>query len=454
MFIRSLFIRSWCIQTGIKNVLLKISYGLIVALMLPTAQSIAQTVVQQTGQQWTLQSSVQQALSASPELKKSMAEIGVRQTDINLSSLWPEPSIAFRIDNKLGQDDATGGYDLTDITISQPIPISRIKYQTSVAEASLKAARFSRLYQSLQVQNRVSKVFFQLQLASAELALAKKQLQLADKLINQTEKNTRSVVVRYLTPLEKMRMTIIREEADQAASSAEGKYNEALSEFVKLLGIAVDNVATVPELQPLVEMPDINQLTALQEHHAQLSSQQQQVLAAKHKIDVARNSQLVDPTVGLSWSRDTFPNGRDDVYAVMFNMQIPLGDRKNAAASKASYKASQQRIELALLKRELKINLNKSFTHLNHVVEQARGYKQKVLKPAQKMLDLTNRGFSSGELNILSLVDANNTYFEARLNYLQLLYQAWVELAEVKLFAGQMIKDVDTQSVSLFKGEV
>ena len=317
-------------------------------------RSIAQSVVQSTGQQWTLQASVQQAMSASPELKKSMAEIDVRQTDINLSSLWPEPSIAFRIDNKLGQDDATGGYDLTDITISQPIPISRIKYQASAAEASLKAARFSRLYQSLQVQNRVSKVFFQLQLASAELALAEQQLQLADKLINQTEKNTKAVVVRYLTPLEKMRMTIIREEADQAASSAEGKYNESLSEFVKLLGIEVDNVTTVSELQPLVEMPDIKQLSVLQEHHVQLSSQQQQVLAAKHQIDVARNSQLVDPSIGLSWSRDTFPNGRDDVYAIMFNMQIPIGDRKNTAASKATYKASQQGIELALLKRDRK----------------------------------------------------------------------------------------------------
>lgn len=421
----------------------KIIYALTVPLMLSTMLQSTASIAQQ----WNLHSSVQQAVFNSPELQKAMAEIGSRQADIGLSGLWPDPEIGFRVDNKLGQDDGAGGYDLTDITITQSIPMSRIKYQESVAEASMKAAKFSQRYKTLQVQNRVSKVFHQLQFASAELTLAKKQLKLAGELVSKTRKNGQGVVVRYLTALEKMRLNIIREEARQAEHDAEGKYYEALNEFAKLLVIDVDSVSGVSGLLPITTMPDIENLTALQDTHAQLSSQQQ-VLAANHEVDVARSSQSIDPSVGLSWSRDSFEYGRDDVYAIMFNVQIPLSNRKNTAASKATYEASQQRIELQLLKRELKINLNRSFTHLNHLVDQAEDYKKKVLNPAKKMLDLTNKGFTSGELNILSLVDANNTYFEARLNYLNLLYQARVELAEVKLFAGQLIIDVDDQQVS------
>ena len=432
----------------LKNVFSKFSYLLkispVLAVMFATTES--------TAQQWTLGSSVQQAMLTSPELKQSTAEIGARQEEINLSSMWPDPEIGFRVDNKMGQDDGAGGYDLTDIVIRQSIPVSRIKYQESAAEASLKAARFSRQYQSLQVQNRVSKVFHQLQFASAELKLAEKQLKLADELYGQDNKDSEVVVVRYLTPLEKMRLTIIREEARQAASSAEGKYKEVLSEFVKLLGIEMDSVSSVSELLPISVVPDKNQLTSLQNSHAQLSSQQQQVLAANHQIDVARTSQMIDPTIGLSWSKDTLSVGRRDIYGIMFNIQIPISDRKDTAESKATYKASQQKIELQLLRRELKINLNRSYTHLNHVIEQATEYKKKVLKPAGKMLELTNKGFTSGELNILSLVDANNTYFAARLAYLELLYQARVELAEVKLFAGQLITDVVVQNVSLNEG--
>ena len=417
---------------------------LVVSMMLITSQSFAQ--------QWTLESSVRQAMSAAPELKESMAAIGARQAEIELSGMWPDPSIEFLVDNKLGKDDGSGGYDLTDVKISQPIPLSRTKYQKSVAEANLKATLYSREYQALLVQNRVSKVFHQLQLASAEFSLAEKRLQLADELSSQSRKNAQGVIVRYLTPLEKMRMTIIREEAHQAESSAEGKYTEALNEFAKLLVVEPDETATVSELKPVDSIPDLSNLFKLQDEHAQLSSQQQQLVAATHEIDVARSSQIADPTISLVRTRDTFPGGRDEVYGIMFNIQIPLHDRKSAAVGKAGYMASEQRIELERMKRDLHINLKRSYTHLHHVVEQAANYKEKVLAPAKTMLDLTRKGFSSGELNMLTLVDANNTYFEARLNYLELLYQAWVELADVNLYAGQLIVDVDAQNVSANAG--
>lgn len=417
---------------------------LVAVIMMIATRSIAQ--------QWTLESSVQQAMSTAPELKESMAEIGARQADIELSGMWPDPSIELLVDNKLGKDDGSGGYDLTDIKISQPIPLSRTKYQKSVAEANLKATQFSREQQALLVQNRVSKVFHQLQLASAELALAEKRLQLADELSSQSRKNAAGVVVRYLTPLEKMRMTIIREKAHQAASSAEGKYTEALNEFAKLLVVEPDETATVTELKPVDSIPELDSLFALQDTHAQLSSQQQQLVAATHEIDVARSSQIEDPTVSLVRTRDTFSSGREDVYGIMFNIQIPLHDRKSAAVGKAGYMASQQRIELERMKRDLHINLKRSHTHLHHVVEQAADYREKVLAPAKSMLDLTKKGFSSGELNMLTLVDANNTYFEARLSYLELLYQAWVELADVRLYAGQLIVNIDAQNVSANAG--
>ncbi|MBE9568549.1 MAG: TolC family protein [Proteobacteria bacterium] len=414
----------------------------------PSTQPGDQPYTQPAPQQWTLTSSVQQAIITSPELKKAMAELGVRQADIDLSSMWPDPEIGFKVDNKMGQDDGAGGYDLTDITVTQSIPMSRMKYQEEAAAASMKAAHFSQQFRSLQVQNRVSKVFHQLQFASAKLSLAEKQLKLANEMYGQDKGQSQGIVVRYLSPLEKMRLTIIREEARQASGSAEGKYKEALSEFVKLLHINMDSVASVSELLPVSDIPNLKQLSDLQNSHAQLSSQQQEVQAANHNIDVARSTQMIDPSIGLSWQRDTLFTGRENIYAIMFNIQIPLTDRKTTAESKATYKASQQKIELQLLKRELKINLNRSYTHLNHVVEQAVEYKKKVLKPAGKMLELTNKGFTSGELNILALVDANNTYFDARLTYLDLIYQARIELAEVKLYAGQLITDTQVQSAS------
>jgi len=392
---------------------------------------------------WTLESSIRQAMATAPELKKSIAEIGARKEEIKLSGMWPDPSIELRVDNKLGKDDLRGGYDLTDVVISQPIPLSRTKYQRSVAEANLMATQYSREYQALLLQNRVANVFHRLQHASAVYGLEQKRLQFAGELERQSRKNAQGVIVRYLSPLETMRLKIIREEASQAATQAEAKYTETLSEFTRLLGIEVDSSANVTELQPVAHIPDIDSLLAALDTHAQLASQQQQLMAARHEVDVARSSQVADPTVSLIRTRDTFDTGRDDVYGIMINVQIPLHDRKSAAVGKANYRASEQRIELERIRRDLHINLKRSHTHLHHLVEQAEDYRSKVLAPADEMLELTRSGFTSGELNMLNLVDANNTYFEARLKYLELLHQAWNELADLRLYAGQLIVDID-----------
>ncbi|MDY6979501.1 MAG: TolC family protein [Pseudomonadota bacterium] len=390
-------------------------------------------------QEWTLASSVKQALSVSPELEKSQSQIGARQEDVKLSGMWPDPSVELRVDNKLGKDDGSGGYDLTDITLSQPIPLSRLKYQKSVAESRLQAAQATKRYQSLQLQNRVAKVFHQLQFASAKLKLSKKRLTLANRLNRKPRKNDAGTVVRYLTPLEKIRLNIILKEAQQAVINAEGKYHEALSEFTRLLVIEPQSTEAVAALQPVKTLPDTGRLLAIQKNHPRLASQQQTVMAATHNIGVARSSQLADPTLSISRSKDVFAAGREDVYGVMLSVQIPLHSRKDTAVSKAGYQAHQQRIELQRLQRDLQINLKRSLAHLSHLVEQSNDYQQTVLKPARQMLDLTQKGFASGELNMLSLVDANNTYFDSRLRYLELLYQSRAELADVKLYAGQAV---------------
>jgi len=103
----------------LKNVFSKFIYLLRAPFLLITMLLATPSIAQQ----WTLDSSVQQAMSISPELKKSSAEIGARQQDINLSSLWPDPEIAFRVDNKMGEDDGAGGYELTDVVIRQSIPV-------------------------------------------------------------------------------------------------------------------------------------------------------------------------------------------------------------------------------------------------------------------------------------------------------------------------------------------
>ena len=77
--------------------------------------------------------------------------------------------------------------------------------------------------------------------------------------------------------------------------------------------------------------------------------------------------------------------------------------------------------------------------HLNHLVQQGEHYRTRVFEPAQIVFDLTLKAYASGEVEILSLIDANNIYFDTRGRYLELLQEAWLEAAEVRLAAGRTL---------------
>ena len=72
-------------------------------------------------------------------------------------------------------------------------------------------------------------------------------------------------------------------------------------------------------------------------------------------------------------------------------------------------------------------------------MHQAAEYREKVLGPANQLLDLTQKSYAVGEAEILNLIDANNTYFDSRARYLELLQQAWLEAAELRVAAGRSI---------------
>ena len=60
---------------------------------------------------------------------------------------------------------------------------------------------------------------------------------------------------------------------------------------------------------------------------------------------------------------------------------------------------------------------------------------------------MTRKGFAAGEQNLLELIDANKTFFDARARYLQLQASIGLELALLRLTAGLSLIDSDTQTV-------
>ena len=152
-----------------------------------------------------------------------------------------------------------------------------------------------------------------------------------------------------------------------------------------------------------------------------------------------RGSELPDPTLRLFRERDFLNGRRQDVTGIGVGITVPLWNRNNGRINETRALVNQSQSELQTLERDLGSRLQQSYLHLNHLVEQGEHYRTRVFEPAQKVFDLTRKAYASGEVEILSLIDANNTHFNARERYLELLQEAWLEAAEVRFAAGRTL---------------
>ena len=413
----------------------KISWAALVGFVLSAA--VPMSVLAQPQDVWTLEDSIQRVLEIAPEIRAAQAMISARQGALQQAGAWPNPQIELRADDRIGKDEGTGGTSFTRFAFSQPLPLSgRLGQQRAIARAELEAARSARQYQHLRLETQVAQRYHSLQLMMESLRVAEQRLQLADEFQNIGHRREQAG---ELSRLERLRLDLIRESAQQMLDKAEGGTNEALSRFRAYLGLTSAAIPKLMPLEPFASMPVLEQLqTGLSEHPA--------LLAARHRLDAARSGvslvraeRLPDPTLRLFREQDFLNGRRQDVTGIEVVVTAPLWDRKAGRLSEAHAQVEQTQSKLQMLERDLASSMQQNYLHLNHLVEQAAHFLVRVLEPAEKVFVLTRKAYVSGELEILSLIDANNTYFDAHERYLELLQEAWLEAAELRLTAGRAL---------------
>ena len=419
---------------------LSASRRLIVSLVMVMACATAQA------QTWTLESSIQQATTVAPELRAAEAEVNVRAGELKQAGAWPNPNVYLRADDRLGQEDGRGGTSLTEIALSQPLPLRRLARQRAMAGANLEGARANRRYQQLLLEREAADVFHALQTAAARRELAAERLRLVGASNVGKAKAGTDRLVRYLPPLERRRLTILNEEAHQAVAAAEGEYQKALIDFRALLALPPEAVAEPAQLDPPAAPASFETLARALDTHPAFAAAQKEAEAAQAGIAVAQSQRFADPALNLFRERDYLAGERRDVTGVGVSVQIPIWNTNNGAVAKARGEVERAQARLAALKRDARSRLEQAHTQLLRLIEQTERLRTNLLEPAREAYTLTRRGFAAGELNILTLVDANNTYFDALARYLELQQESARAAADLRLASGVSVLNASLEA--------
>jgi outer membrane protein, heavy metal efflux system len=387
-------------------------------------------------QQWTLEASIKRGTSVAPELRAAGAEISSRSAHIIEAGDWPNPTATVRADEKLGKQDGRGGYSVNQLTLTQALPLNRLEHQRVAAEAGLQAAQAAQRYQHLLLETRTAQAFHTLQQAAERKLLAQERLAFAEKMQQRDARKTADRLVRYLSPLERARLEILRATANQDVALAEGKWSEAQAQFRALLALPVDAQPETIALKPAATPEALSALLKRLEDHPALQETRQTRDASRASVMVAREQRYADPTLSLIVERDNFGGEASTYTGLMLGMQIPVWNRNDGGVMRAHSAVDRAEAVLEMQQRDLGNRVRQSHLHLGHLIEQAEHYQAHLLQPARQVLELTQRGYTAGEQNGLALVDASNTYFDAQARYIELLRDAWIEAAELRMAAG------------------
>ncbi|PCJ37349.1 MAG: hypothetical protein COA75_03590 [Cellvibrionales bacterium] len=409
--------------------------SVLMAILLLPITVLAQQEEPSMPSLWTLENSIQRVLDIAPEIKTAEAKVNASQGALQQAGAWPNPTFSVQRDDKLGIEDGSGGNDITQYAFSQPLPLSgRLSHQKAMARETLKGAEAERRYQRLALEQQTANRFRQLQLTTAAFDLAEQRLKLADEL---QAASVRREEAGELSKLERLRLGLVREEAQQILDNAEGEYNEALSQYRAYLGLSSALDVNLTPLTPLESVPPLATFEASLAEQPLFVAARHRIDAARSKVKLAQADRWPDPVLNVFQEEDFLDGRRQEFTGIGLSITVPLWDRKSGQRSQSIAEVNGAQSELYSLQRNITSRVKQSYLHLNHLVQQGAHYRTHVFEPARQVLDLTNKAYLSGEVEILSLIDANSTYFNAHTRYLELLQLAWLEMAELQLAAGQ-----------------
>ena len=110
---------------------------ILVTLVVCAGVVTPSSLIAEPATRWALNTSIQRVLKVAPEMKSAEAEVSKQKAKLKQIKAWPNPRLGIQVDNTLGLENSAGGYDVTQLSISQPLSFGRLRHQRRQAAAGL-----------------------------------------------------------------------------------------------------------------------------------------------------------------------------------------------------------------------------------------------------------------------------------------------------------------------------
>lgn len=375
---------------------------------------------------------LERVLSQHPALAENVARLESAEGQIHQAGRLPNPVLGTELANILGTGPMRGVQSLEfTLSLSQTIETAKKRqHRIELARAERNLLRYQHETLRIEIESRVRTAFTQALLAREQIQLRRQQLNLAEKSALETE---RLVQAARSLEVDAARAHLAVQQQRFALESAQREY---LSAKTALAGLwsevplrenfeARGSLTIDPELPAydtlLALLPESTTLAAFKaEHHLREAALELEIARAKPDLEV--------------FAGGRYFNEADGEGAFILGLQIPwpLFDKNkgNIRSAQALRRASRQ--AEAQRQRELRLRLNHAYQNLATAHAESESITRDLLPAAEATLTRTQAAYQQGKFNQLTVLEAQQIFFDLRQSHLDALRRYHTAQTEIQ----------------------
>ncbi|MCZ6675343.1 MAG: TolC family protein [Verrucomicrobia bacterium] len=391
-----------------------------------------------------LQSYLQRAQAANPQLKAFEARYDAGMRRIPQASSLPDPM--FQVTHFVESVQTRTGPQENTFMLSQRIPwFGKLSSKETMASAEAEALWYAYQNQQLMLARLVSISYYEYAFTGQEIELTRENLNLLEELEPIVEEKVKAggdlnALLRLKVELGKM--------TDKLESLKQGRLAQS-AKLSELLALPAETILPWPNWEaPAIESLNGYTLSqAIETNNPELEMLKRKIASADARREIARLERSPDFTLGLNYIQvgaplvnPTTPGAGNDPWSLFVAINLPIWGEKNSAGrdeALASKRAIENEYESRL--NSLRAELSVGLAQLDNANRRLKLYGEELLGLARQAVEISQSSYQGGRTGILEVIDSERSLLELQLLHRRAATDAWQQRITIQSLANQPI---------------
>ncbi|HHT9107693.1 MAG TPA: TolC family protein [Candidatus Wunengus sp. YC63] len=380
----------------------------------------------------SLEEALRIAIEKNPQLQSTRDQVDAAVGSLRQSRLYPNPVLEL-LAEEMPSNEVGLNQSQNLVSITQPIVTAGKRgLGIKLGEKSKEKNEFERDVILLNVTADTKKAFYKSVADQEGLVIAKKIEEIASGIYKSEKVRFEAGEVPVTNVL---RAEVELSKARNSVSNAEGNLQNSLKELQTFMGTPEESINGVTgklltnpvelSLHELELKTDINQPL--------LKASKKNVEIADTQLTLEKRQAIPDINISAGYKRLTQENADTVQFGV--GIPAPFFNRNQGNIEKGKALSKKAKSENQSVYNDLLFQLKRDFNSYNVERKRVIEYRDKILPKAEESLKLITKGYQEGEFNYIDLLDAQRTWAETRISYLESLKNLNLLIANIEKLA-------------------